>query len=163
MPKPSYSLLEASSRGDRGVSLEDDEWGVVGLELDPDLEELDESPSSLSPSVVSIATAGIGWDATTLNRRGCGRALPTGVGEPTGGGETRLSTGGGVTFTLGDLLMPLRTELLFPPRRQVEAESDLEGVPLGLTLRLLEAGLPRDVPPLITVVEWGVGGTDTSS
>jgi hypothetical protein len=83
-----------------------------------------------------------------------------GVGDPIGGGETRRSTGGGVTLTLGDLLLPLRTELLFPPRRQVEAESDLEGVPLWL--RLLEAGLPRDVPPLITVV-WGVVGRDASA
>jgi hypothetical protein len=40
--------------------LDDAEWGVVGLELDPDFEEVEESGSSISPSVVSIATAGIG-------------------------------------------------------------------------------------------------------
>jgi len=64
-------------------------------------------------------------------------------------------------LTLGERLLPLRTELLFPPRRQVEAESDLEGVPFALTL--LEAGLPRDVPPLITVVVCGVGGREAGA
>jgi len=34
MPSPSYNFLEASSRGERGISLEDDERGVVGDELD---------------------------------------------------------------------------------------------------------------------------------
>jgi hypothetical protein len=132
------------------------------LELDPDLEELGESASaSLSPSVVSIATAGMGWAATAVNRKGCGRDLPAGVGEATGGGEMR-SVGGGVTLTLGERLLPLRTELLFPPRRQVEAESDLDA--LALVLTLLEVRLPSDVPPLITVVAlWGVAGRDASS
>jgi len=34
MPSPSYNFFEASSRGERGISLEDDERGVVGDELD---------------------------------------------------------------------------------------------------------------------------------
>jgi hypothetical protein len=138
------------------------EEGVVGLELDPaDFEELEEEASSLSPSDVSIATAGLGWEATALNRNGRGRALPRGVGVATGGGETRPSTGGGVIFTLGDLLLPLRTELLFPPRLHVEAESDLEAFPLAFVVAM--DGLPRDVPPEMTVVELGVEGSGTSS
>jgi hypothetical protein len=34
MPSPSYNFFEASSRGERGISLEDEERGVVGDELD---------------------------------------------------------------------------------------------------------------------------------
>lgn len=34
MPSPSYNLFEASSRGERGISFEDDERGVVGDEFD---------------------------------------------------------------------------------------------------------------------------------
>jgi hypothetical protein len=66
--------------------------------------------------------------------------------------------GGGVTLTLGEetTRFPLRTELLFPPRLQDEAVSDLEGT--RLVLPLLDAGLPKEVPPLMTVVELGVGG-----
>lgn len=157
IPKPSYSFLEAASRGERGVPLDEEEGGVLGLE---ELEELASTSTSLSPSVVSsIATAGTDWEATTLNRKGWGRDLTAGLGDATGGGETRRSAGGGVTLTLGERLLPLRTELLFPPRRQVEAESDLDGV--MFTLTLFEARLPNDVPPLITVVAlWGVAGRD---
>ena len=51
IPKPSYNFFDASSRGERGISLEDEERGVVGEEpelLAADLEELVEYPSSLS-------------------------------------------------------------------------------------------------------------------
>ena len=43
-------------------------------------------------------------------------------------GEERSSLGG-VILRLGEetVRLPLRTELLFPPRLQEEAESDLEG------------------------------------
>jgi len=57
------------------------------------------------------------------------------------------SLGGGVTLTLGDETMR-GTE---GPRLHEETESDFEGTTLGL--RLFEAGLPRDVPPLMTVVD----------
>lgn len=62
------------------------------------------------------------------------------------------SGGGGVIFTLGDV-KERRTEL-FPARLQEETESDLER-----PFMLLERGLPREVPPLMMVVELGVGGT----
>jgi len=58
------------------------------------------------------------------------------------------SVGGGVTLTLGERLLPLRTELLFPPRLQEIAASDFEGV-----LTEGAGGVPRAVPPLMTVVE----------
>lgn len=71
MPSPSYNFFEASSRGDKGVSLEEEERGVVGEEFDPaDLDELEEYPSSLSASDVSIATAGSGCCAARLKRKG---------------------------------------------------------------------------------------------
>lgn len=79
------------------------------------------------------------------------------------GGEI-LSEGGGVILTLGEVKerFPLSTELLLPPRLQEETESDFEGVVL-LKLILLEAGLPSEVPPLMTVVEFGVNGGASSS
>jgi hypothetical protein len=143
------------------MSLEEAERGVVGDELDGDV---DSASSASAPSAEeSIATAGKGWDAAKLNRRGTGRDLLT-----TGGGETR-SPGGGVILTLGEettRLFPLRTELLLPPRLQETADSDLEG---GLATTgvvalviVLDAGVPRDVPPLMTVVELGVGGRRSS-
>lgn len=66
--------------------------------------------------------------------------------------------GGGVILTLGEetVRFPLKTELLFPPRLQEDTASDLEGAELEVIL--LEAVFPRDVPPLITVVELGVAG-----
>ena len=88
------------------------------------------------------------------------------------GGDTR-SAGGGVILTLGEervrlLLIPLRTELLLPPRLQETAESDLEGVVLGVRVpvELVEGRLPRAVPPLMTVVPpgvWGRGGMSSSN
>lgn len=74
--------------------------------------------------------------------------------------------GGGVTRTLGEIvtrLFPLSTELLFPPRLQ-EVESDFDGVAFKeVELMLLDAGLPSEVPPLMTVVVLGVGGRFKSS
>lgn len=62
IPNPSYNFFEASSRGERGISLEEDEWGVVGDEWDPvDLYELVDELSSLSLlSEVSMVTLGRG-------------------------------------------------------------------------------------------------------
>ncbi len=161
IPRPSYNFLLASSRGERGISLEEDEWGLVGDELEPpDLEELVESASS-SPSLVSMVTAGNGCDTAGLKRRGWGRALGAATASP-GGGEIR-SPGGGVTLTLGEVTarLALRTELFLSARLQDVAESDLDGTPVEFTL--FEAGLPKEVPPLMTVVELGVGGIDTLS
>lgn len=58
----------------------------------------------------------------------------------------------------------LKTELFLPPLLQEMAESDLEGVVEGMVFILLDKGLPRTVPPLITVVRLGVGagGEETS-
>jgi hypothetical protein len=157
MPRPSYSFLDASSRGERGVSLDEEDLGVVGEELDA--MELEEEPSSLLSEDVSIETAGMCWAAAGLNRRGCGRNLP-GIG-------TDCCSGGGVTLTMGEdtvRLFPRRTELLFPPRLQELTESDLEGkVPVPLLVILLEPRPPSEVPPLMIVVEWGVGGREELS
>lgn len=65
IPSPSYNFLAASSRGERGMSLEEDERGVVGDEVDADLDDEVDSASSPSPTSapsaeVSIATAGNG-------------------------------------------------------------------------------------------------------
>lgn len=154
MPRPSYSFLDASSRGERGVSLDEDDLGVVGEELDAT--ELEEEPSSED---VSIVTAGMCWAAAELNRRGCGRNLP--------GIEADCCSGGGVTLTMGEdtvRLFPRRTELLFPPRLHELTESDLEGTaPVPLLVILLEPRPPSEVPPLITVVDWGVGGREEIS
>ena len=72
--------------------------------------------------------------------------MRTGLGLVVAGGDTRFSSGGGDTRTLGvrpgltdTALLPLRTELLLPPRRQETAGSDLDG----------GTGL---VPPLVVVV-----------
>jgi hypothetical protein len=35
IPSPSYNFLDASSRGERDISLEEEERGVVGDEVDP--------------------------------------------------------------------------------------------------------------------------------
>lgn len=63
-------------------------------------------------------------------------------------------------MTEGGVVMEvvLRTELFFPPLLQETAESDLEGAVGELVLMLLDMGLPRTVPPLITVVRLGVEG-----
>jgi len=107
-----------------------------------------------------MATAGKGWEAAGLKRSGCGLNLgPLAVvGDEmasAGGGDTRSSPGGGVILTLGEetTRLPLRTELLFPPRLQEEALSDLDGMTPVATV-----GVPKEVPPLMTVVEPGVGG-----
>lgn len=57
----------------------------------------------------------------------------------------------------------LKTELFLPPLLQEMAESDLEGPAEELVFMLLDKGLPRTVPPLITVVRFGVGGGMLSS
>ena len=131
MPSPSYNLLEASSRGESGISLEAAERGVVAEELDViDLSE--ESEECVSPSVssstVSMATVGKEWETAELKRSGCGLDLST----PGGQKDERWSSslGGGVTLSLGEDTIRLapRTELLFPLRLQEDAESDFEGV-----------------------------------
>ena len=60
IPRPSYNLLDASSRGEREVPFEEEDLGVFGEELD--VEELEDEVSSLSlPSAeVSMVTAGSG-------------------------------------------------------------------------------------------------------
>lgn len=82
------------------------------------------------------------------------------IGEPSPAEGKERSSEGGVILRLGEetVRLPLRTELLFPPRLQEDAESDLEGAAAALVWTLLEAGFPKDVPPLMTVVEPGVGG-----
>jgi hypothetical protein len=70
------------------------------------------------------------------------------------GWERRWSSmGGGVILTLGEETARLapKTELLFPPRLQEEAASDLEGTMPTLPV-------PSEVPPLMTVVMPGVWG-----
>jgi hypothetical protein len=171
--------------------MEEAERGVVGEERD--FEEEVEYPSSareefvvVSPEesvgeLLSTARTGRGFETAGLKRSGTGRALVRGVaggGELRSerGGETR-SAGGGVILTLGEervlrlLLIPLRTELLLPPRLQERAESDLEGVVLGVTVPVVElvvvvvveGRLPRAVPPLMTVVPPGVWGREGMS
>lgn len=71
------------------------------------------------------------------------------------------SPGGGVTLTEGGTVVMevvLKTELFFPPLLQETAESDLEGAAEAVVFMLLDKGLPRTVPPLITVVRLGVVG-----
>lgn len=70
-----------------------------------------------------------------------------------------------MTFKLGEetARLPLRTELLLPPRLQEETESDLEGATPLEEFKLFDIGLPKDVPPLMTVVPLGVGGGFPSS
>lgn len=66
IPNPSYNLLVASSRGDRGgISCEE---GVLGEP--PDRDDPEEEASSASTSYESIAITGRGCDTATLNRRG---------------------------------------------------------------------------------------------
>ena len=76
---------------------------------------------------------------------------------PSPGGGVILTEGGGVVKEVA-LFGPLNTELFFPPLLQEMAESDLEGPVEELVFMLLDRGLPRTVPPLITVVRLGVGG-----
>jgi hypothetical protein len=141
---------------------DDDERGVVGGELDAtDSDELVEYPSSFSPSDESMATAGMGCVTAPLRDNAMGRDLPSDAETgAVGGGERRRSVGGGEVLPPSDGRLALRsTELLFPPRRQLVADSDLE----TLTAWAGEAPPPSEVPPLITVVELGVKGTGTSS
>lgn len=155
MPKPSYNLFVASSRGDRGgISCED---GVLGEP--PDLDDPEEEVSSTSTSDESMAITGSGWETATLKRRGWGRGLifpqDEGVTDsvgPSPGGGVILTEGGGVVMEV-----VLKTELFFPPLLQEMAESDLEGAVEGVVFILLDKGLPRTVPPLMTVVRLGVG------
>jgi len=93
IPRPSNKRLDASSRGERGTSLESEERGVVGEELEAaDLtDEPDECVSpSVSSSVVSIATAGSGSEAAMENLSGCGRNL----GADANTGEEIVGSGG---------------------------------------------------------------------
>jgi hypothetical protein len=115
--------------------LEVEERGVVGDATDFS-EEPDESVSpSVSSSVVSMATVGKGCDTEELKRSGCGRDLSplreTGELPTIREGEgCSSSVDGGVTLRLGEdtTRLALRTEVLFPPRLQEDAESDFEGV-----------------------------------
>jgi len=69
IPKPSYNFLDASSRGERGISLDEEDRGVVG---EDDLTEESEEwvSASVSSSVVSMVTAGMGWETAALKRSG---------------------------------------------------------------------------------------------
>jgi len=61
IPSPAGIAFTASLGGETLISIEDEERGVVGGELDAaDSLELVEYPSSFSPSEVSIETAGMG-------------------------------------------------------------------------------------------------------
>ena len=109
-----------------------------------------------------MAITGRGCDTARLNRRDWGRDLVFPAEERATDSEGP-SPGGGVTFTEGGdvvkevaLFGPLNTELFFPPFLHETAESDLEG-PVELVFMLLDKGLPRTVPPLMTVVRLGVG------
>jgi hypothetical protein len=165
IPNPSYNLLVASSRGERGgISCED---GVVGEP--PDLDDPEDDASSASTSEESMAITGRGCDTARLKRRGWGRDLvfPEDNGMIDSEGP---SPGGGVTLTDGGdavkgvaLFGPPSIELFFPPLLQEIAESDLEGTAGELELMLLDKGLPRTVPPLMTVVRLGVWGGVGSS
>jgi hypothetical protein len=123
---------------------------VEGDEREPDLE--DDSVKLSSASASSIATVGRGCDVAAVKRNGCGR-VRTGLTSVIDRGDTRASDGGGDTRTLGvspgfidTALLPLRTELLLPPRRQETAVSDLDGA-----TELLD--IPRGVPPLVVEVK----------
>ena len=134
------------------------ENGVLGEP--PDLDDPEEEASSASTSDESMAITGRGCETATLNRRGWGRNLTPpedeGVTEsagPSPGGGVILTEGGGVVMEV-----VLKTELFLPPLLQETAESDFEGAGEGLVFMLLDKGLPRTVPPLMTVVRLGVEG-----
>ena len=141
IPRPSYSFLDASSRGESGGASpsDDDVRGVLGVE--PDLDDTEELSSPSLPSV-STATALIGWDTAAENCKAGGRVFKGLLA-----GEIERSAGGGVILTMGDVtaLLPLNTELLSPPRLQEVAESDLEGALFW----------PSVVPPDKTEVKLG--------
>lgn len=128
-----------------------------------DLDEEVTEDSSPSSALSSIATLLMGCETAAEKWSGCGR-VRKGLTAVEGGGE-EASEGGGVIFTLGRFA-PLRTELLFPPRLQDTAASDLEGPTTGEPLLLLllpprmgvlaTVGVPREVPPEMTVV-WADG------
>jgi hypothetical protein len=107
-----------------------------------------------------MATAGMGCVTAPLKDNAMGRDLPS--DEETGavgGGERRRSVGGGEVLPPREgRLAPRSTELLFPPRLQLDADSDFElvGVAVGVAP-------PSEVPPLMTVVALGVRGTEASS
>lgn len=98
-------------------------------------EELEELYSSYSSSAESTATVGKDCETTVLKCKGWGRNLGAPIADAgdMGGGEILRLSEGGVTLTEGEVttrFIPLSTELLFPPRLQEEAESDLEGAEL---------------------------------
>ena len=121
--------------------MEEAVWGVLGEELD--LDDTEDASSPSAPSDVSMTTAGSGCDAAE-SWRAMGRDF-----------RPELASGGGDTLTSGEESerLPLKTELLTPLRRQETAASDLEGVAVGIEPVI---GVPRGVPPLITVVKFGV-------
>lgn len=148
--------------------MESNSLEVVGDDLplwfddadEPDAEEAS-SPSS-SPREWSMRTSGImGFWALRLKLRGFGRLLATAGGAAmTAGGEGERSLVkvgvGGLIFTASVLAedrwrKAFKAEFPFEePRRHEEAESDLDGATTSFAL--LEAMLPREVPPLMTVV-----------
>ena len=114
-----------------------------------------EEPDDASSSpVLSIGTAGNGDDTAALKRKGCGRILVVGDASSLEG-ELRLT----LVLRGGVVEAPRSTELLEValPLRQETAASDLEGAE---ALKVVATGVPRDVPPLITVVRLGVAGTE---
>jgi len=148
IPTPSYCFLASPERDECA------EGGVDGVLVDvgEPFDELEDISSSIA--LVSIETAGSGDDTATLKRSGCGRILA--VGDTSSlEGEFRLT----LVLRGGVEEAPRSTELLVValPLRQETAASDLEGAG-GLKV-VVVVGVPRDVPPLITVVRLGVGGT----
>ena len=147
IPTPSYCFL---------TSLERDEWAEGGVDgVLTDVGEPFEEPEDPSSSavLVSIVTVGSGDDTATLKRSGCGRVLAVGdISSMEGELGLTLVLRGGVAEA------ERNTELLVValPLRQETAASDLEGAGI---LKVVAVGVPRDVPPLITVVRLGVGGT----
>jgi hypothetical protein len=145
IPTPSYCFL---------TSPESDEWADGGVEgVLADVGEPFEEPEDPSSSavLVSIETVGSGDDTTALKRSGCGRVLAVGdISSMEGEPLLTLVLRGGVAEA------ERNTELLVValPLRQETAASDLEGAGM---LKVVAVGVPRDVPPLITVVRLGVG------
>lgn len=107
MPRPSYSFLVTSSRGERGLaSSEVKDWGVAGFDWEVELADDMASSCSLPESMATMGTLD---EAMEQKLSGRGRCLLAGVR----GGEMR-SPGGGVILTVGDAVeaarRPLSTE-----------------------------------------------------
>jgi hypothetical protein len=70
VPSPSYNLFETSSRGERGISCEDDDRGEVGGKFnaaDPPEGPKEWVFPSVSSLGLSMATVGKGWETAVLN------------------------------------------------------------------------------------------------